>query len=410
MSTTFGLFNTSVMGMAAQSNWLAAISENIANSSTVGYKDATTQFQTVLNGYQNGEAFGGGVTTLSRYDVGLQGALQHTSSATDLAIQGQGFFVVSDNSGRTFLTRAGSFVPDAEGRLVNSAGYYLMGVDSKSGPAGPMTIIRMQTDKLHAAPTTKGAFAANLPAGADVIAAADLPSTNSASVQFSAKTSMTVYDNLGNAVVLDVYFAKTGTNSWEMTAYNHADAAAGGGFPYSSSPVTTGALEFSATDGSLLTGNPVSITVPDGGAMSLDIANSTQLGAPFSVNSLTVDGSAAAAISQISISSNGTLSYLLTNGQSLRAYEIGMANVNSPANLTSETGNVFSANDASGQIFFGKPESSGFGSIRAAALESSTVDLATQLSSMIVAQRSFTANSQVFQVASDVMQVLNNLK
>lgn len=417
MTTTFGLFNTSVMGMAAQSDALAAISENIANSGTIGYKEATTHFLTVLNGYQNAEVFGGGVMTRNRYEVPAQGALQHTSSGTDLGIRGNGFFVVSDGAGEIFLTRAGSFVVDAQGRLVNSAGYYLMGFDAAKAPTGPtsnaltsMSVVRIQTDKMYAAPTTKGTFAANLPAAAAAAPAAKLPSTNMAGAQFSAKSSVTVYDSLGNSVVLDVYFAKTGPNAWEATFFNQADAAAGGGFPYATGPLTVQNLTFDPATGSLSTGSPVSIAVPGGTTMSLDLGEVTQLGAPFAVNSVYVDGSAASSIRQIDIGSDGTVSYKLTNGQSAAVYKIGLASVNSPVNLTSQTGNVFSANEDSGQIFVGNPGTGGFGSIMSSQLESSTVDLATQLSSMIIAQRAFTANSQVFQVASDVLQVLNNLK
>jgi len=417
MSTTFGLFNTSVMGMAAQSDALANISENIANSSTVGYKESSTQFLTVLNGFQNSEAFGGGVETRSRYNIQGQGALQHTGAATDLAIKGAGFFVVSDGSGATLLTRAGSFVADAQGRLVNAAGYYLMGFSAASAPSSTtsnalssMQLIKVRTDKLFASASTAGTLSANLPAGATIIAAANLPSTNSATAQYSAKTSLTTYDNLGNAVKLDVYYAKTGPNTWEMTAYNSADASASGGFPYASAALSTQTLTFSAANGGLTSSSPVSIAIPGGATVALDISNTTQLGAGFSVNNANVNGNSAGAISQIQIGSDGGLNYLLDNGQSIPAFKIGLANVASPTNLTSINGDVFAANTDSGQIYAGSPGTGGLGTILSQTLESSTVDLATELSSMIISQRAFTANSQVFQVASDVLQVLNNLK
>lgn len=417
MSTTFGLFNTSVMGMSAQSDALAAVAENIANSSTVGYKEATTHFLTVLNGFQNSGEFGGGVTTRNRYEIPTQGALQSTSSATDLAIHGAGFFVVSDDSGATYLTRAGSFAPDAEGRLVNSAGYYLMGYAADGAPSASstnsltsMSVVRIRNDKLFATPTTAGALTANLPAGATVVAPAALPSTNGAGAQFSAKTSITVYDNLGAPVILDVFFAKTGANTWEASAFNKADAAPGGGFPYANPALVTQTVAFDPANGNLLSGSPISLSVPGGGTMSLDIADATQLGAAFSVQSVNVNGNGASSVREVMFASDGTLSYLLENGQSIPAYKIGLANVNSPVNLTSESGNVFVANGDSGQVFVGLPGTAGFGRILSSKLESSTVDLATQLSSMIVAQRAFTANSQSFQVASEILQVLNNLK
>jgi flagellar hook protein FlgE len=411
MSSTFGLFNTSIMGMSVQADALANISENIANSSTVGYKRATTHFLTVLSGFQGSDQFGGGVYARSRYDVTGQGALMRTGSSTDMAIRGNGFFVVSDGSGATFLTRAGSFVPDAEGRLVNAAGFYLMGFPAGAGTEAlsNMEMVRIQNDRLYANPTTSGALAANLPASASIVPAANLPSTNAAGAQFSAKTSLTVYDNLGKPVVLDIYYAKTANNSWEMTAFDSAGATSGG-FPYASPPISTQTLTFDPANGSIVSGGALNFTLPGGGPISLDLSNTTQLGAPFIVNRATVNGNAAGAIREIQISSDGTLSYQLDNGQMTAGYKIGIANVAAPTALSNYTGNVYAANGDSGPIAVGAAGAGGLGLIASATLEASTVDLATELSTMIIAQRSYTANTQSFQVASEILQVLNNLK
>jgi flagellar hook protein FlgE len=411
MSSTFGLFNTSIMGMAAQADALANISENIANSSTVGYKRATTHFLTVLNGFQGADQFGGGVSTRSRYDVTGQGALTHTGNSTDLAIRGEGFFVVSDETGAIFLTRAGSFTPDSEGRLVNAAGYYLMGFPSgaQTDALANMEVVRVRNDRLYANPTTEGTLAANLPAAATNVSAADLPSANAATAKFSAKSSLTVYDNLGKPVILDVYYAKTGPNAWEMTVYDSAGAT-NGGFPYAASPLATQALTFDPANGSILDGATLNFTPPGGSAITLDMSNTTQLGAAFGVNNVTVNGNAAGAIRQVQISSDGALSYQLDNGQLAAAYRIGIANVAAPTALSSYTGDVYAANGDSGQIFVGSAGAGGRGEIVSATLEASTVDLATELSSMIVAQRSYTANTQSFQAASEILQVLNNIK
>jgi flagellar hook protein FlgE len=404
------------MGMGAQAGALSAISENIANSGTVGYKSVTTQFETLLNGVQGSGDAGGGVRTRNRYVVDAQGALQDTGSTTDIAVKGAGFFVVSNSAGQTFLTRAGSFTPDALGRLVNSAGFYLKGIPANGGASGSssdlasMEVIRIQSDKLLANPTTSGVLSANLPSGAAVVAAANLPSTNSAAAAYTAKTSLTAYDNLGNPVVMDIYFSKTAANAWEMSAYNANDAAAGGGFPYTSAALVTQALAFDPTNGNISAGSPAAIPIPNGGTMTLDLGNTTQLAAAFTVNSANADGSAPSAVSQIEIGSDGSLNYIFGNGKSQTAYQIALARVNSPDNLTNISGNAYAANSGSGQIFVGAAGTSGFGDIASSSLESSTVDLAGQLSSLIVAQRSFTANSQVFQVDSDVLQVLNNLK
>jgi flagellar hook protein FlgE len=417
MSTTFGLFNTSVMGMAAQSDALSSISENISNANTVGYKDAETQFSTVLTGLQNGEMSGGGVTTVNSYAVARQGSLTQTSSPTDLAIKGKGFFAVRDANGAMYLTRAGSFVQDSQGRLVNLAGYYLMGFSTANTPTGSSTnalsslqTVTVLSNQFYATPSTSGTLAANLPSTASTIAAANLPSVNSGTLsQYTAKTSFTAYDDLGKPISLDAYFAKTGTGAWQMTVFD-GSTATNGGFPYTGGPLVTQTLAFSSTTGALTSGNPVAIPITGGATLSLDISSTTQLATNFGVNSVNVNGNQAASVTGVQIDSNGTLSYTLSNGQPVAAYNIPLANVNSPVNMTSVTGNVYSPSNASGQIMLGAPGTGALGQIQSDALESSTVDLAQQLSDMIVAQRSFTANTQSFQVASDILQVLNNLK
>ncbi len=144
--------------------------------------------------------------------------------------------------------------------------------------------------------------------------------------------------------------------------------------------------------------------------MTFDLSSVTQLSTGFGVSSLVVDGNAAGSVQSVEISSEGLVSYKLSNGLPVPLFKIGLANVNSPNNLTNISGNVYSVNADSGQLIVGDPGRAGFGLIQSNSLENSTVDLASQLSAMIIAQRSFTANSQVFQVASDVLQVLNNLK
>jgi flagellar hook protein FlgE len=417
VSANFQLFNTAVMGMSAQSDALANISENIANSNTVGFKRATTHFQTVLSGFQGAQQTGGGVSTLTRNDIDARGSFISTNSSTDLAIQGKGFFVVEDKSGVVFLTRAGSFSPDANGKLVNTAGYSLLGFQtdtngnlvSGSMTAENMTAIQIQKDKLYSNPTTKGILSANLPASASIISPANLPSTNSPSAIATAKTSATVYDNLGQKVDLDFYYAKTAANVWEVTAYNAADAGTGG-FPYANAALTSQTLSFDPNNGQLLSGSPVNLSIPNGSNAAIDMNQTTQLGALFVVNNLNFDGNAPGAVSEVQISENGALSYRLDNGQSINAFQLGIANVSAPSRLSNQTGNAYLTTSASGQMMIGAPGTGGFGAIQSSSLEASTVDLANELSAMIIAQRTFAANSQSFQVASEILQILNNLK
>ncbi len=409
------ILNTSVSGMLADSNWLSSISQNVANANTTGYKNAETDFSTLVDQVSTAAA-GGGVMTTTRNLNTLQGNVVSSSTATNLAVQGSGFFVVSDSSGATYLTRNGSFVPDASGNLVNSAGYYLMGNDVQSGSAPPANALStLQKVNVNSAgetatPTTSASIAANLPASATPIAAADLPSVNSASSTYTDVTSLVVYDNLGGAHTINLYLANTGANTWEVDAFDASKAATGGGFPYSSGPLATATLNFNPTTGSLPSGSPLTIAVPNGQSMSLDLSNLTQLAAAFSVSSATANGNAPASLQGVSIAPDGTLSFNYTNGASIAAYDVPLANVASPDNLTSVNGNAFTANAASGPVYLGTANAGSFGAIDSSSLESSTVDLATELTDMIQAQSAYEANSKVFQTGANILDVLNGLK
>src|SRR6516165_9624663 len=164
----FSALTASVSGMAAQSNKLSTISDNIANSSTAGYKEASTEFQDLIDQFSSTSYNANGVGTQVRYAISQQGNLTSTSSSTDLAIQGNGFFVVTDGSGSNYLTRAGSFTETADGELVNTAGYKLMGYSLTSRSSTPadgmngLSIINLTANSLKAVPSTAGTFTANL--------------------------------------------------------------------------------------------------------------------------------------------------------------------------------------------------------------------------------------------------------
>src|SRR5690606_3790223 len=153
--------------------------------------------------------------------VSQQGVLNYTTSVSDLAVNGDGFFVVQDAAGTSYLTRAGSFVPDGEGRFVNAAGYYLTGYSYANGTPsatangfGGLEVISVTDSAQIALPSTLGTFSANLPSTADIVAAGDLPSDNAGTSTYTAKSSLVAYDHLGAQVMLDVYFTKTADNEW----------------------------------------------------------------------------------------------------------------------------------------------------------------------------------------------------
>ncbi len=410
----FGAMRTSVGGMSAQASRISSVAENISNTSTTGYKRSSTEFETLLNNYDEG-----GVQTRARHSVSEQGSLKTTSSVTDIAINGKGFFVVAKQNGGQFLTRAGSFVADASGNLVNTAGYKLMGYDilngtgsiAVNGPSG-LQAINISQRGLVANPSTLATLTANLPSSATAIPAVSLPSTNSATSQFSAKSSLVAYDNLGKKVNLDVYFSKTGTNSWEAAIFDGATAAASGGFPYGSAALATQTLNFNPANGTLLAASaaPVSLSIPGGATLQLDLGQTTQLAASYQVVNANVNGNAPSSLDHIEISNDGTLSSIYADGTRLSSYRIPLADVISPDNLTPLDGNVYSESLNSGSIRVGTAELGGMGKIVSNAVENSTVDLATELTDMIEAQRSYSANSKVFQAGSDLLAVLEQLR
>jgi flagellar hook protein FlgE len=414
----YDAMNASVTGMSAQSNYLTNIGQNMSNSGTVGYKEADTEFSTLVDQAGVGQTSAGGVSASTRLDVSHQGTLESTSSSTDLAISGNGFFVVSDSAGQQFLTRAGSFVADKNGNLVNAAGFFLNGYSLANGSPtmaanslSGMQIVNVNSTTLSVTPTTSGALTANLPSTDSTIAPANLPSANASTATYDEKTSMVMYDNLGGSHTIDLYYAKTGTGTWEVSAFDHSAASSSGGFPYSSGPLSTPTLDFSSSNGALTaaSASSLSIPVPSGAAMALNLSGMTQLAGSFAVSAATANGNAAASISSVTIGNDGTLSYQLTNGSTVSAYKIPLATVPSPDNLLATSGNVYSPNILSGQASVGSAGSGQFGTIHSSELEESTVDIATELTNMIVAQRSYQANSQMFKAAGDLMTTLVQL-
>ncbi len=405
--------------MNAQAARISTFSENIANSDTVGYKAATAQFETLLINQSTDSYTSGGVNTLIRYGIDQQGVLTGTNSPTDLAVQGKGFFVVADQSGNPFLTRAGSFVPDASGYLVNSAGFRLMGAPAGGGASGAsssgfagLSPIQINTTGLVASASTQGVFTANLPTSATQVASANLPSANAATATPSEKTSLVAYDSLGDKVTLDIYLTKTGDNAWEAAVFDSSKAGTAGGFPYGAGPLDVTKLQFDPSSGALTTPNPgkISVAVPGGNTMTLNIGGMTQLGAAYSVSQASVDGSAPSQFSQLKVGADGSLSAVYQNGVATPQYSIELATVPSIDNLTPLSGNVYDVTQASGGVMVGQAGQAGLGSIVSSSLESSTVDVASELTGMIETQRSYEANSKAFQVASNVTDVLVNLK
>lgn len=415
-----GLMRTSVAGMAAQGNKLGTVAGNIANASTVGYKRVDAQFSTLLLDSPGTSYSPGGVETTIRQSVSRQGVLQSTDSRLDLAVSGNGFFLVSNPESGVALTRAGNFVVDGQGYLVNAAGYKLLGFPASNGSAASVVVngtaglepVQISATQLQAKATTEAVLAANLPSSATDVAAADLPSANGASSVSTSRTSMVVYGSLGEEITLDVHFTKTSVpGEWEVSVFDAAGRDANGGFPYAGGPLTTGTLVFDA-QGKLDPGSAsaLSIAVPGGASVDLDLTKTTQLATGFAVLGVNTNGNPAGSPTSIEFAADGTLYQVYPNGARSALYRIPLATVTSPDQLTAKSGNTFVPSMGSGDMRVGFPQSGGMGSLVSGALESSTVDMASELTDMISAQRSYTANSRVFQTGAELMEVIVNLK
>ncbi len=430
----FGSMKTAVSGMNAQANKLSTVSDNIANVNTTGYKSASASFSSLILPSGGGSYNSGSVETNVSYSVTQQGDAISTNSGTDLSIRGAGFFVVQGADGKTVLTRAGDFTPDANGNLVNSAGYTLMGYSYASGaPAvvvngfDGLVPINVNQSGLANSPSTSGSFTGNLNSGA-AVATSGLPSGNTAPVTTDTqKSSVVGYDKLGNTVMYDIYYTKTAdaqpgnpsasppipatSGTWEVAVYRNADAATGTGssFPYSSGPVATSTLTFDP-NGNMITGGSFTITdTKTGGSIAMDLTKMSQKASDFASTGST-NGQAAAAVTGVTIDKNGVVYANYAKGDPKAIYQIPLATVASPDKLTLMSGNVYQANADSGVTVTSFANSNGLGYIQSNSLEASNVDLAGQLTDMIQAQKSYTANSKVFQTGTDLLDVLVNLQ
>lgn len=405
----YGVLRSGVSGMNAQSNKLGTVADNIQNASTSGYKRASTEFSSLILSSGNGAYNSGSVNTTIRYAISDRGPISYTTSGSDLAISGNGFFVVSDQSGTPYLTRAGNFVVDGPtGNLVNAAGFKLMGY-SLAGGAPSVALnslnglvpVNVSSMAMQARPTTDGMITGNLPFAETPVAAVDRPP---AGAVFSKKTSLVTYDNVGNAVTLDVYLTKSSANTWEVAVYDAANPADFPGTPLGG-PTT---LTFDGM-GQLTGASSMTFNIPNGQSFTFDMAGMTQLAGDYNVKGA-ANGNAPTAVKGAEFGSDGTVYAVYEDGTRIPAYKIPLANVPSPDNLTPRAGNVYEASIDSGGVQVGFAGLGGLGSISVGALEQSNVDIGTELTAMIEAQTAYTANSKVFQTGSELLDVLMSLK
>jgi flagellar hook protein FlgE len=413
-------FQQGLSGLSAASQNLDVIGNNVANSETVGFKQSTTEFADVYAGAQasavNTEA-GLGTEVASIQRDFTQGAVTTTGNPLDFAINGNGFFQLSQN-GATQYTRNGQFSLDSKGDIVNASGAQLTGYPAVNGvvtPTASPVPLTVPTNDLPAKTTSTISAGLNLDADATTMSAASFDPNNSSTYNFSS--TVNVYDSLGDSHALTTYYVPTGQsasgeNTWDVFA--SSDGTMIGGSP--ATPV--GTLAFN-TSGAIDTANstfPSTLSIPSSAGASnpisatLDFTGTTQFGAASSVNALSQNGYTSGTLSSYAVGSDGTLTGTYSNGQTQELGQVALVNFAAPTQLQSLGNNDYAATSAAGTPLVGAPSTGSLGSLQSGAVESSNVDLTTQLVDMITAQRDYQANAQTIKTEDALMQTLVSLE
>ena len=423
-------FDTSVSGILAASADLGIIGNNIANSSTAGFKSSQGEFTDIYAASllgTPGTAIGQGVALNSVTQDFSQGNIEFTNNSLDLAINGQGFFTLSDGGVSTY-SRAGAFQLDRDGFIVNASGLQLQGypTDDEGNLTGELGPIQLSTALVDPKGTGDASLVANLdsrdlpaepwnPDGAggtlnSFLAPPVLPKPD----QFNSSTSMTVYDGLGNPHVLSLYFAKVaGDNSWEArTAIDGVEIGGATAIPFEPNGQLGEAnkpLLLNIADWQPLNANGVANGAPIQ-AFTVDLSSFTQFGAAFAVSTVQQDGYTTGQLRGLEIDDTGVLFTRYTNGQSRQQGQIAVASFTNPNGLQPVGDTSFVETFSAGTPTITTPGLSGTGLLQSGALESSNVEITSQLVRMIIAQRNFQANAQMIQTEDAVTQTVINLR
>lgn len=410
-------FQQGLSGLNAAARNLDVIGNNVANSNTVGAKASRAEFADIYatSLYGAGAHYNGiGVSVAAITQQFTQGDISTTNSALDMAINGRGFFRMS-NGGELTYTRNGQFQLDRDGYLVNAQGGRLTGYPADANgrvTAGAPTELRLQTGDVAPRATTSGAMTLNLDARTADADPAN-PFSISDGTSYNGATSIAVYDSQGAEHTVAVYFRKVSDNTWE--AYAAADGAlvgAPGDPPLATFGFGANGKLTAASPKSLSVDVPVSTAVSPSGIMTVpfDLSDITQFGSPFSVSELSQDGYAAGRLAGFSIASDGTVISRYTNGQTLAQGRVVLVNFTNPQGLQPLGGNQWAETADSGSPMAGSPGAGSLGVIQSGALEQSNVDLTAELVNMITAQRVYQANAQTIRTQDQVMQTIVNLR
>ena len=431
-------FNIGLSGMRAASKDLNVTGNNIANAGTAGFKQSRAEFADVYASSMgvNKNSVGSGVQLANISQQFTQGNVNYTGNSLDLAINGKGFFQVS-NGGALSYTRAGYFGTNREGFLVDNFGYNLQGytTDANGQLRDTVSDLKIQTASQEPKATTKLDQVFNL--NSTATAPIDTFKPNDPST-YNSSTSTNIYDAQGNAHVMTQYFVKSGANSWQMHVLvdgrNPIDPANNVVVPTSinlnfdssgkllvdnanlvSAPgltVTDGVIDFEWTPGEPDGAQPPN-WAPNGANASnvvIDIRQSTQYSSAFAVNSVSQDGYTTGELAGLEIDEGGQIFARYTNGQSKVQGQVVLASFANEQGLTPVGKTQWVQSFESGEPVRNPPGVGTMGALQAGALEDSNVELSDQLVNLIVAQRNYQANAKTIETESAITQTIINLR
>lgn len=405
-----GSLYTALSGLSADTTALDVVGDNLANMNTQGFKTNDISFEDAMNEASGSLQIGAGVgSTVTDRDFS-QGNIENTGQPLDLAIQGNGFFVVQDpSSGATMYSRDGTFSLNAQGQLVTSSGDLVQGWMATNGTVNPSGATSAITVPLLS--SIPPAATQNISLSANLDASAAVGDTFSAPVQ--------VYDSLGNAQTLTIQFTNTGPGAWNYTVSIPSSAVTGG--TGTSTQLTTGSITFNSA-GQLTTpaaGAPINITnsaaLADGAA-TLNInwnlygtngtSDLTGFAQTSAASGTTQDGSATGTVTGLSLADGGDLVATYSNGAQQTLAQVALANVANPNTLVATNGNNYELGVDTITPSVGAAGTGGRGTLVGQSIEESNVDMATEFTDLIVFQQGYDANSKVLSTVDEMEQTL----
>lgn len=418
MSIVNGLF-AGRAGINSHGAAIGVVGDNIANANTVGFKTNRAEFEDVIAGGQvTGRVIGSGSSVSSVTTIMTQGTLEFTNRPLDMAIDGNGLFVVANGSARYF-TRAGNFKLDSAGYIVDQNGYALLGYET--GGTGALQPLNINTVSAQSSKTNDVDISGNLDATESILTngAADIPAAGSTYLELadaaSYQTVVDVYDSLGASHSVSIFFYHTDDGEWVARGYVDGGEVDGGttGIP---TQIGTATLEFgsdglrSNDPGSAASDFTATAAWSNGADQTAEVDFTfgpfTQFAANSNIGSITQDGQGVGSVQSVNVEQDGRIFALLDNGESAVIGTVALANFANVEGLSRIGNNLMVQSTESGEPIFGKPNAGTLGAIQAGSLELSTVDIANEFVKVISLQRGFQASSRII---STINQLLNEI-